>query len=82
MAIGEGLAGVTLTFNNCTADIASVTSSSLSSAGAFAGELKANTAVFTGTNTANTAGTGIDALIGSQADGATVTGADDVTFTK
>ena len=78
----RGFAGVTLTFNNCTADIASVTSSSLSSAGAFAGELKANTAVFTGTNTANTAGTGIDALIGSQADGATVTGADDVTFTK
>ena len=82
----RGYKGLTFTFNNCTADISKVEATSVKDMGAFMGATGNNTVNFTGTNKANTAGTGIQALFGTRktidGDPAVVNGEDTVAFIK
>ena len=78
----RGYEGMTFMFKDCTTQILTVTANQFSNTGAFIGDLASNTVSFEGTNEANTAGTGIDQLIGAQNADASVTGEDTVSFTK
>lgn len=78
----HGYKDLTVTFDGCTAEIASAAGTSVSDTGAFVGDGKDNTFVFTGENRAVTTGTTITELIGKKGTGITVTGEDTVTFLK
>ena len=78
----RGFSGTTLTFTDCTSEIAAVDTDSVADAGAFVGDGQNNTYVFAGANQAVTTGTGITELIGKQGSSITITGEDTVAFTK